>query len=176
MDYFLLKQDKRYSNTPQILNLFKSFNTKDLNLVRADNIEDNNLLYVKSAQGIEYLDILYTPMFLVSEDLQKILSKYNSNIIFKMIALTDYKKLEQHIYYLPIFEEVEALSEESEFNLNKSVVKKIVLDENKIKNKKIFKVKESDKTLIVVRLDVAESILRRNFNGILLEKLEIKNK
>lgn len=53
MDYFLLKQDKRYSNTPQILKLFKNFNTKDLNLVRADNIEDNNLLYVKSAQGIE---------------------------------------------------------------------------------------------------------------------------
>ncbi|WP_315081008.1 imm11 family protein [uncultured Clostridium sp.] len=176
MDYFLLKQDKRYSNAPQILNLFKKFNTKDLNLVRADNIEDNNLLYVRSAQGIEYVDIIDTPIFLVSEDLQKILSKYNSNIIFKMIALTDYKNLEQHIYYLPIFEEVQALSEESEFNLNKTVVKKIVIDENKIKNKKIFKVKESDKTLIVVRLDVAESLLRRDFKGILLERLEVKNK
>ncbi|AOR23487.1 imm11 family protein [Clostridium taeniosporum] len=174
MDYFLLKQDKRYSNTPQILNLFKKFNTKDLNLVKADNIEDNNILYVKSAQGIEYLDILNIPIFLVSEELQRILSKYNSNIVFKMVALTDYKNLEQYIYYLPIFEEVQALNEESEFNLNKTIVKKIVLDENKIKNKKIFKIKESDKTLIVVRLDVAESLLRRDFKGILLERLEVK--
>ncbi|WP_259556521.1 hypothetical protein [Clostridium botulinum] len=66
MDYFLLKQDKRYSNTPQILNLFKNFSTKDLNLVRADNIEDNNLLYVKSAQGIEYLDLTYGQLFVIN--------------------------------------------------------------------------------------------------------------
>lgn len=47
-----------------------------------------------------------------------------------------------------------------------------MLDEKKIKNKKIFKIKESDKTLIVVRLDTAESLLRRDFKGIALERLE----
>lgn len=174
MDYFLLKQDKRYSNTPQIIDLFKNINTKDLNLLKADNIQDNNCFYVKSHDNIDYLDVLEIPIFLVSKELKKILEKYNRNMIFKMFALIDYEKKEQNFYYLPIFEEIEALSEKSEFNLNKTIVKKIILDEKKIKNKKLFKIKESDKTLIVVRLDAAESLLRRDFNGIILEKLEVE--
>ena len=172
MDYFLLKQDKRYSNTPQIIDLFNNINTRALNLLRADNIEDNNCIYVKSSDNIDYLDILDTQIFLISKELKKILEKYNRNIIFKMLILIDYEKKEQNVYYIPIFEEIEALSEKSEFNLNKTIVKKIVLDEKKIKNKKIFKIKESDKTLIVVRLDTAESLLRRDFKGIALERLE----
>lgn len=72
-----------------------------------------------------------------------------------------------------IFQEIECLSEKSELNLNKTVVKKIILDKEKIKNKKIFKIKESLKTLVVIRLDVAESLLRREFKGMCLERLEI---
>ena len=60
MDYFLLKQDKRYSNTPQIIDLFKNINTKDLNLLKADNIEDNNCFYVKSNDNI---CLLYTSYY-----------------------------------------------------------------------------------------------------------------
>ena len=174
MDYFLLKQDKRYSNTPQIIDLFKNINTKDLNLLKADNIQDNNCFYVKSHDNIDYLDVLEIPIFLVSKELKKILEKYNRNMIFKMFALIDYEKKEQNFYYLPIFEEIEALSEKSEFNLNKTIVKKIILDEKKIKNKKLFKIKESDKTLIVVRLDAAESLLRREFKGLTLERLQVE--
>ena len=72
-----------------------------------------------------------------------------------------------------IFKEINALSDRSEFNMNKTIVKKIVLDSQKIKGEKIFKLAESSKTLVVVRLDVAEFLLRRNFKGIKLERLEI---
>ena len=174
MDYFLLKQDKRYSNTPQIKDLFKNINSRDLNLLRADNIEEDNCFYIKSNDNIDYLDVLDMPIFLVSKKLKKILEKYKEKTIFNRFVLIDFENKIQNIYYLSIFEEIEALSEKSEFNLNKTIVKKIVLDEKKIKNKKLFKIKESDKTLIVVRLDAAESLLRRDFNGIILEKLEIE--
>lgn len=173
MDYFLLKQDKRYSNPPQILNLFKTIDIRNLNLLRADNIPDNQVLFVKESENNEYLDTIDTQIFLVSKNMKKILEKYSLNIIFKMTGLIERESQKQNIYYLPIFEEIEALSEDSEFNLNKTVVKKIILDEEKIKDKKIFKIKESDKTLIVVRLDVAESILRREFTGVFLERLEV---
>ncbi|GAA0078126.1 hypothetical protein UT300005_25040 [Clostridium sp. CTA-5] len=176
MDYFLLKQDKRYSYTPEILNLFKQINKKHINLIDAHKVEDEKILYVKSNERNEYLDILDTQLFLVSENMKIILEKYNANVIFKMIALIDFHRSKQNIYYLPIFEEVEALSEDAELNLNKTVVKKIILSEEKIKNKKIFKIKESSNTLVVVRLDVAESLLRRNFEGIYLERLEIREK
>lgn len=72
-----------------------------------------------------------------------------------------------------IFEEVECLSENVELNLNKMVVKKIILDKEKIKGKKIFKIKESLKSLVIVRLDVVESLFRREFKGMCLERLEV---
>jgi hypothetical protein len=49
------------------------------------------------------------------------------------------------------------------------------LENKKIQGKRIFKIKESVKPLIVVRLDVAESLLRRRFKGICLEQLEVED-
>lgn len=172
MDYFLLKQDHRYTNTPQIINFFQTINSRDLNPLRADNIEDNNSFFVKSSENNQFIDIIDTPVFLVCEDMKKIMAKYNRNIIFKRAALIDRENKNQKIYNIPIWEEVNALHEDSEIKFN--VVKKIVLDKGKVKNRKIFKIKESDKTLIVIRLDVAESLLRREFEGISLERLEIR--
>lgn len=172
MDYFLLKQDHRYTNTPQIINFFQTINSRDLNPLRADNIEDNNSFFVKSSENNQFIDIIDTPVFLVCEDMKKIMEKYNRNIIFKRAALIDRENKNQKIYNIPIWEEVNALHEDSEIKFN--VVKKIVLDKEKVKNSKIFKIKESDKTLIVIRLDVAESLLRREFEGISLERLEIR--
>lgn len=176
MDYFLLKQDKRYSYVPRISDWFSKINVRHLNLTDADKIKDGIVLYVDSNSNNNYLDVLDNQLFLISEEMKKILEKYDTNIIFKMAVLTDFKNSKQVIYYLPIFEEIEALSEEAEMNLNKTVVKKLLLNEEKIKNKKVFKLKESSKTMVIVRLDVAESILRRDFNGVELEKVEIRTK
>lgn len=176
MDYFLLTQDKRYSYIPRISEWFSKVNLRHLNLVDAYKIKNEIVLYVNSNSNNNYLDILNNQLFLVSEGMKKILEKYDPNIIFKMIVLTDFKNSKQVIYYLPIFEEIEALSEDAEMNLNKTVVKKLILNEERIKNKKLFKIKESSKTMVVIRLDVAESLLRRDFNGIDLEKVEIRSK
>lgn len=172
MDYFLLKQDNRYTSTPQIINFFQRINSKDLNPLRSDNIPENNSFFVRSSENNRFLDIIDKPIFLVCEQMRNIMAKYNRNIIFKRVALIDRENKNQKIYNIPIWEEINALHEDSEIKFN--VVKKIVLDKEKVKNRKIFKIKESDKTLIVIRLDVAESLLRREFEGISLERLEIK--
>ncbi len=176
MDYFLLKQDKRYSQTPRILDWFNNLNVKNLNLENVEKVKDETIFYANSEKNNNYLDILDNQLYLVSEEMKELLQKYVPDSIFKMAVLIEFKNSKQSIYYLPIFEEIEALSEEAEMNLNKTVVKTLILNEEKIRNKKIFKLKESSKTLIIVRLDVAESILRRDFNGIELEKLEIRSK
>jgi hypothetical protein len=119
------------------------------------------IFYIKSEEKTEFLDVINRQLFLVSEKMKNILEKYNATIVFKMFPLVDYGNLKQEIYYLPIFEEVEALSEDAELNLNKTVVKKLILNKEKTGIRKIFKIKESSKALVIVRIDVAESILRR---------------
>ena len=173
MDYFLLKQDERYTNTPRLRDVFYKINVKNINRLNAHKIDDVVIFQVDADDRCEYPDILDKQLFLISEKLIKVISKYDLEMRIKDIPLIDIKEHRQENYYLPILEDVEALSEKSETGVNKTVYKKIVLDSEKIKGKKIFRIKESSKTLVVVRLDVAESILRRKAKGLSLEKLEI---
>jgi len=174
MDYFLLKQDERYTNTPRLMDLFNKMNVRNINLLNAHKIEDILIFKVKVDEKSEFLDIIDNQLFLISKPVKEIIEKYDGGILFKTLALIDQLHNKQENYYLPILEELEVLSDAAELNLNKTVVKKIILNKEKIKDKKIFKIKESSKTLIVVRLDVAESLLRRNFKGIKLERLEVE--
>ena len=173
MDYFLLKQDEEYTNTPVLMEVFKGIDVRNINLLNAHKIDDILIFNVKCNENTEFLDILDRNLFLISEKMKKIIEKYDPGILLKTIPLIDLHQKKQENYYMPIFEEIKCLSEKAELNLNKTVVKKIILDKEKIKGKKIFKIKESEKTLVVVRLDVAESLLRREFKGMCLKRLEV---
>jgi len=175
MDYFLLKQDQRYTNTPNLMDVFNKIDVRNINLLKSHKIENIMIFNVKCDEGTQFLDVLDRRLFLISEKMKEIIEKYNEEIIFKIIPLIDSYSERQENYYLPIFEEVDALSENAELNLDKTVVKKIILDKEKIQGKKIFKIKGSSKPLIVVRLDIAESLLRRGFKGISLEMLDIED-
>lgn len=174
MDYFLLKQDEESKNVPVLMDVFNKVDVRNINLLNAHKIDEILIFNVKCTDETEFLDILDRNLFLISEKMKKIIGKYDLGILFKTIPLIDLSNKRQENYYMPILEEIECLSKTAELNLNKTVVKKIILDKEKIKEKKIFKIKESSKTLVVVRLDVAESLLRREFKGMCLKKLEVE--
>ncbi len=174
MDYFLLKQDERYVNVPRLKDVFNKIDTRNINLLSSHKIDDIIVFFIKADKESSFIDILDNQLFLISYEMSTILKKYDPNIVLKLIPLIDQVNEKQKNYCLPIFEEIEALSENTEFNLNKTVAKKIVLDKEKIQGKKIFKIKELFKPLIVIRLDVAESLLRRNYKGISLERLLVE--
>lgn len=170
----MLKQDERYKNVPLLIDVFKTIDFRNINRENAHKIKDTVLFYIKSDKETNFLDVVETQIYIISEELKDILQKYEKDILFKSIILINLKEEVQENYCLPIFEEIEALSPKSEFNLDKSIIKKLILDKEKIKGRKIFKIKEGSKTQIVVRLDVAESILRRDFTGLRLERIEIE--
>ncbi|MBU3179541.1 hypothetical protein KPL47_25110 [Clostridium estertheticum] len=174
MDYFLLKQDERYTNTLRLIDVFKKINMKNLNLLNAHKIEDMIIFNVNADDNCEFLDVLDSQLFLISDELKKIIEKYDRDILFISLPLIDGLHDRQENYFLPIFEEIEALSDKTELGLDKRIIKNIILSKKKIKGKKIFRIKESTKPLIVVRLDVAESLLRRSFKGIKLERLQVE--
>ncbi|NFN93484.1 hypothetical protein FDB28_05110 [Clostridium botulinum] len=151
---FLLKQDERYTNTPRLKDMFHKINTRNIDRLNAHKIDDVIIFQVTAEERCEYLDVLDKQLFLISEKMMKIICKYDTDIVFKILPLIDSKRHTQENYYLPIFEDIEALDEKSEFNLNKTIVKNIVLNKKKIEGKKIFRIKESEKTLVVVRLEV----------------------
>lgn len=174
MDYFLLKQDEWYTDTPLLYDVMKKVDIRDVNREEEHRIPDTVIFYVKAKADSSYTDLLDGQLYLISERLKSVVEKYDPDVVFKFLPLIDKENKRQENYFLPIFEDVEALSPNSLFNVNKTVIKKIVLDGKKIEGKRIFRIKESIKPLVVVRLDAAESILRRNFMGIKLQRLIVE--
>ncbi|MFF2484380.1 imm11 family protein [Paenibacillus sp. NPDC058071] len=165
MDYFILKQDERYANTPTLLEVRQKIDSRNVNRFQAGNIPDTVVFQVAADAESQFLDILDRQLFLVSDKLKRVIEMYAPGTLFKMIPLIDARNRKQQIYYMPIFEEVEALGPSSELNLDRSVIKKLVLRREKVQGKKIFALQEGEQTIVIVRLDVAESIMRRGFTG-----------
>lgn len=72
-----------------------------------------------------------------------------------------------------VFEEVDCLSKHAVFNLNRSLLKEIVLDGKKLQGHAIFRIAGVEKAYIVGNLDVVESMLKRGLRGIGLTELQV---
>ncbi|MWC31267.1 hypothetical protein [Paenibacillus sp. MMS18-CY102] len=173
MDYFRLRQDDRFTDVPVLRDIRQQLDTRDICPKRAHHIADSMMFYVEAGKDTFYPDVLDQQLFLVSERLKPLIEIYAPDTIFKDVPLVDLKQERQSNYYLPIFEELEALGPGTEYYRDQQTVKEPVLQYERLGSKRIFRVKESEKPFIVVRLDAAESMLRRDFTGLKLERLVV---
>ncbi|GFN32145.1 hypothetical protein [Paenibacillus xylaniclasticus] len=175
MDYFLLKQDERCKDAPVLLNVRQHLDPRDARQTRAHLIPDALMLPVRSEPDNEYPDVLSTKdLFLVSSRMKPLLELYEPNMISKLTVLLDSEHQRQHDYYLPIFEEIEALSPSCEYKPDGETITKLVLLSEPLRKKRIARIRCDGALLIVVRLDVAESILRRDFAAVRLERVPME--
>ena len=168
MDYFMMKTDKRLRRLPQI-QLPKEFSTM--------KITKSPIVYVKEYDGmnIEYADYLEKPIPLIADKFQKILQKYQQDMVLQRVMLVERETGRQKPYCFMLPPEIMcADKEESEFDA-KGNVQDFVLDVEKAGKRRIFLAKDYNKQMLV-RLDVVESILRREANGIWFEPVKIGRK
>ncbi|AIQ14228.1 hypothetical protein [Paenibacillus durus] len=173
MDYFYLKQDQRYTDVPVLQKGMGHIDLWKVNKLPPEELPRVLVFPVKAGKESRFIDFMESPFPLVSDRLMKLMKVYVPECRFKPAALINPELQLQKNYYLPFLEEIEALSPRSEFNLDRSVLKSAVLQEERIRGKKIFKVSGVATPLLVIRLDAAESILRRDFTGIRLERAEL---
>lgn len=166
MDYFILSQDRR----------IKGFvNYSDVKNLKIKEILQDKItpisLQVNNEKDYDYLDIIEGDITIVSEKLKVLLEKYDENIFFRPLVFQDLEKQKQSLYWISVFEEVDCVSDKSEFNKN-GTIKKLVINKEKAKGYRIFTIKGTLEKIIVVSLDLAESILRRGFLGIKINKIK----
>ncbi len=168
MDYFIMETDKRLRRLPQIQLHRELFGTGTMK---------TSIIYVKEHSGlnIDYADFLEKPGPLIADKFQKILQKYQRNMEFHRVMLTEKEAGHQKPYFLMIPQELMcADKEESEYD-TRGNVQNFVLDVEKVGRRAIFLAKDFNRRLIV-RLDVAESILRREANGIWFEPVKVSGR
>lgn len=152
MDYFILQQDYRYYQYPNIVGFNEQYNRRDFVSENAYKIPDRNIVFSNISQKVNYIDYLNTPIILISEKIKKVFSMYDKSLLYKYFCILNNQTSEYGNYYVPI-----------------------VNTQKEINGKCIVKLEQQKGEFIVVRLDVAESLLRRNVRGVKLLPLENSN-
>lgn len=172
MRYFVLKQHQKASYPPVLRDVFTKIKKKNIN-ISCHHLIEEPIFFDVSNRDCRYYDVIDRDLFLVSETLWNVFLIYLPDMHSKIVALIDHHNLRIENYYIPIFEEFNCLSEKSIFNRSKTVLKEMVLDYRLLSSADIpiFCIKIDVNPIVIVRLDVAESILRRNPIGIQLEEV-----
>ena len=169
MDYFVMRQDPRVRNVAKPEGA-RVNELRHLTRAEIDAISIPPNLYVKNSKKAEYTDYIEEPVMLLSEKLKKIMSKYQKDAIFKAAILMGKDTSRQETYYLISAPGIRCASEGTTYD-TRGNVKDLVIDKEKVVPARIF-FTEGYERRIIVRLDVAESILRRDPNGIWFEKVK----
>lgn len=172
MDYFIMKTDERICKLPEI-QLPKELFTLKQSKEKVKNMSATPMIYISKKTGlnIEYTDYFEKPMPLIAEKFQKILQKYQQDAVFQRVMLVEKETGQQKPYYLLLPPEIECADEVASKYDAVGNIQDFVLDTEKAGKQRIFLAKDYKKKLLV-RLDVAESILRRESNGIWFEPVQ----
>lgn len=153
MEYFMMQQDKRLSHLPIIRIPAGFFDREQCK----DEIAPLTLYVENFGLSYQFSDYLLRPFPMIGERIQKVMGKYQKDMSFRRIVLMDKKTGIQHNYYRISAPEIDGTCADEGTEL--------VLNLDPGKAVKIFQVKQLKEALFV-RLDVAESILRREPEGI----------
>lgn len=173
MDYFLLKQDMRYTDIPRLEPITQQIPVWKLPQLQPDDIAQPLALYIRSEEESEFLDYMEEAVPLLSERMMKLWAMYDPAMVFRIVVLMDRERRLQVPYYIPFPVIADVLHPDSQWNQDRRLLKHIILDAAKLQQRKIFRIAGSTRPEIVVRLDTAESMLRRDMTGIRLERLPV---
>jgi len=114
---------------------------------KVDNILDRSVFHIKSNSETVFTDIISIPFLLFSHEAFKIINRYERMLRSKKIALIDVENNFTRIYHLPI-------------NIDTA------------RDKAIFYLDDIENKKLVINLELAESILRRNLIGFDLKEMK----
>lgn len=176
MNYFILSQDERITNAVKPVGIAQVIKKELLTIERMEELEELERQFPVLEKGeVVYIDLIEKPIMLISDAVKQLVEKYVPNMPFKAVVLTDMPKLMQTLYWLVIPPRVRCLSAQTEFHLD-GTLKKLVIDEQLAAPYSFFQIEGIKEQFIVVNIELAESILRRDFRGIRLQKIQTEGR
>jgi hypothetical protein len=173
MKYFILSQDRRYTYVPRLLGLFYILDKNHVSLKYAHKIPKRLIIPMKDAEEYDLIDLLDMDLFLVSEEVKEVFLSYDKGILFGEVVLVSESGKAEADYFLPILEEVPCVHPDSERLGGK--IQRLVLDGGKTEGHSIFKADTGAlQRIVIVRLDIAEELLRRGFRGLAFKEAEVR--
>lgn len=174
MRYFKLECDEERNVVPNIVNWYDKINPQYIHIGKSSKIPKREILNIVSQKYTTVPDVIHRPFFLVSEKFKMVIELYDESIVFKEIVLLDGINDYAELYYLPILQELDCLSDDSIWNQEHTMLKKIVLKKDKIRNLSLFKISGVGQQCVIARLDMVESLIRRGITAVKATPVEVK--
>lgn len=173
MKYYLLSWEDEGNPVPRIRNWMEKIDFHTMQQKEIEKLPSRMLLYIEENPDVLFTDIISNPFFMVSEMVWEVMEKYGEKAEHREVILLDTENGLTGIYYLPLLEECDCLSEKSVFNNSRTILHEIVLDEGKLADLPvIFRIADMEKDYVIGRMDFVESILRRGAKGIRIMELK----
>lgn len=169
--YFTMEEDKRIHNRIRFRDI-ESNRMGEFQPEEFEHIQEITVLFMLGEEDSIYPDVIETPLFMVSDRLKKLLEAYDSNVLYRRVVMNQIKENRQKTYWLLLTKKIDCLDESSEWYPN-GWDKRIVLNQKQIGTRRVFKAEGMQVPRVFVHVDVAESILRREFQGILFREAEL---
>ncbi|AJS61111.1 hypothetical protein [Paenibacillus sp. IHBB 10380] len=163
MEYFIVEQDRRL--------IGGAISFPERILKGFEYAEPNEVLYTKSEKELEYSCIIDRPVLLVSDELRRIITEFEPQMEHKAVVVMDLERQLQFPYSMMNFQDVACDSNKQSY-LATGRIEEIVIDEKQINGQAIFKITYYRSSYLVVRLDVAEYLLRRSLYGLKLNRIQ----
>jgi len=171
MKYFLIETDEK-NKIPYGINKNRAIDTRLLTGESFSRLPVWNVVGMNFPTEGFFPDLICSPFLLLSDVFLETVMMYQPKTLHRGVKLWDRSSGVNETYFLTVLDELDCMSDKTQFNSVGNRILRLVLDMDKIGENVVFKVKGFASGGIVGRLDFVESILRRNVRGIRLSEIE----
>jgi len=172
MDYFLIKPHPEYSDIPLMNGFFEQLDRRDFLCDQSYNMPARTIVNIFRNEYTDFTDYPYHAVPLFSERAMKLIWQFDNDFVHKQIILLSKKDKLDQLYYLPFFPRfpTETIKSPSPpYNkCNWDDCGDIVLHVPYLLP--VFMVFPEPEWLLLMRLDVVETLLRNNCRGFTVQK------
>lgn len=165
MQYYILEMEEG-NRIPYNINKNRAIDIRMLTKEKVYHIPMWNVMEMNLPGEWFFPDLLCSPCIMVSRCFMDTILMYHPDTPFRGVKLWDRESGVNATYFIPILDEVECISSDTQFNNIGNRIIKLVLEENSIKPYAAFRIKDYNQNCIVGRMDFVESLLRRGVRGI----------
>lgn len=176
MNYFLLESDPFYTDAPILRNWSGKIDRSLIVPGKSHQIPSRMIFDVYPNAHMTFIDVIDSPFLLLSKACMDAVNIYEPQIVSKQIVLLDAENSAKQTYYLPILPHLECLADGSILTPDGSELKEGVLDLSKVGRAGIFHIAGLARFYTVIRLDVLESMLKREAHGIKITPMKVMAK
>lgn len=172
MKYFEVQDTPELKNAPRLMNWYGRFDVRNICPEGYPKLPERELFFIEPSENTIFTDIILFPFLLISPMVRDVIQMYREPCFYRDIVLLDQSSGLSKIYHLLVLDEtrqLQLISRQYRDGICLSGLdaakKGVNIDRN------FFWVRDAFKRHIVISMDMAESLIRRNITGLGLEEV-----